>query len=283
MRHEHTDAGDPITIRAGRHAAARRRLPEADKATEAELLADLSERAEHLMLIDLARNDIGMHRAHRLGQGDRGLRHRALLARVMHTVRTLRQSAQGRPEQHGRAARHLPGRHADRAPKIRAMEIIDEPQAGRRGIYGGACGYLELRRRHGRGHRHPHRHRAEQHAVHCGPPPAWWPIRQPELGFGARPSTRQRALIRAAELVEEGVLTAMPARARGFCAIDFGTSNQASPCCRARACAWSSWAGYPTMPTAVFYASRRWRRMRAEAAVRPRRRCRPMCGASRAA
>jgi anthranilate synthase component 1 len=39
------------------------------------------------------------------------------------------------------------------------MEIIDELEPSKRGIYGGACGYLELCRRHGRGHRDPHRHR----------------------------------------------------------------------------------------------------------------------------
>ena len=59
VRHEHTPEGDKVTIRPLAGTRPRATSPEADKATEAELLADPKERAEHLMLIDLARNDIG--------------------------------------------------------------------------------------------------------------------------------------------------------------------------------------------------------------------------------
>ena len=59
VRQEHTPEGDKITIRPLAGTRPRGTSPEADKAIEAELLADPKERAEHLMLIDLARNDIG--------------------------------------------------------------------------------------------------------------------------------------------------------------------------------------------------------------------------------
>ncbi len=59
VRHEHTPEGDKVTIRPLAGTRPRGATPELDKALEAELLADPKERAEHLMLIDLARNDIG--------------------------------------------------------------------------------------------------------------------------------------------------------------------------------------------------------------------------------
>ena len=59
VRQEHTPDGEKVTIRPLAGTRPRGATPEQDKALEAELLADPKERAEHLMLIDLARNDIG--------------------------------------------------------------------------------------------------------------------------------------------------------------------------------------------------------------------------------
>jgi len=113
-----------------------------DARLEAELLADPKERAEHMMLVDLARNDLGI-------VADSGsvvveeLAAVQRLSRVMHltsrVAATLRQDCDGLDAL--RAA--LPAGTLSGAPKIRAMEIIDELETSRRGLYGGAVGYLD--------------------------------------------------------------------------------------------------------------------------------------------
>ena len=80
VRQEATPEGEKVTIRPLAGTRPRGATPERDKALEAELSADPKERAEHLMLIDLARNDIGRIATHRQRQGHRGLRGRALFA-----------------------------------------------------------------------------------------------------------------------------------------------------------------------------------------------------------
>ena len=124
-------------------AAADRRHPPA-RGTEAderarELLADPKERAEHVMLVDLGRNDVGRvcepAACGRRADGDR-----ALLARDAHGLHgagTLRERRA--PLDALRAA--LPAGTLTGAPKIRAMEIIDELEPTKRGPYGGAIGY----------------------------------------------------------------------------------------------------------------------------------------------
>jgi anthranilate synthase component 1 len=112
-----------------------------DKALEAELLADPKEIAEHLMLIDLGRNDIG--RIARIGSvalSDKMAVER--YSHVMHIVSNV--SGQLAP---GKSAidvlrATLPAGTLSGAPKIRAMEIIDELEPVKRGVYGGAVGYL---------------------------------------------------------------------------------------------------------------------------------------------
>lgn len=112
-----------------------------DKALEAELLADPKEIAEHLMLIDLGRNDIG--RIARIGSvtlSDKMAVER--YSHVMHIVSNV--SGQLEP---GKSAidvlrATLPAGTLSGAPKIRAMEIIDELEPVKRGVYGGAIGYL---------------------------------------------------------------------------------------------------------------------------------------------
>ncbi len=112
-----------------------------DKALEAELLADPKEIAEHLMLIDLGRNDVG--RVSQVGSvtvSDQMTVER--YAYVMHIVSNV--TGKLRPELSSidvlRAA--LPAGTLSGAPKVRAMEIIDELEPVKRGVYGGAVGYL---------------------------------------------------------------------------------------------------------------------------------------------
>ncbi|MEO6699070.1 MAG: anthranilate synthase component I [Paraperlucidibaca sp.] len=115
--------------------------PERDRELEAELLADPKELAEHLMLIDLGRNDVG--RVAQIGQVR--LTEKMKIERyshVMHIVSNV--EATLRPEVTAldvlRAT--LPAGTLSGAPKVRAMEIIDELEPVKRGIYGGAVGYL---------------------------------------------------------------------------------------------------------------------------------------------
>ena len=124
-------------------AGTRRRgaTPAEDAALEKELLADPKERAEHVMLIDLGRNDVG-----RVCQpGSVHLQDTMVVERyshVMHMVSnvigTLREGLSAKDVV--KAA--FPAGTLSGAPKIRAMEIIEELEPSRRGIYGGAVGYL---------------------------------------------------------------------------------------------------------------------------------------------
>jgi anthranilate synthase component 1 len=118
--------------------------PAADAALEKELLADEKERAEHLMLVDLGRNDLG--RVCRFGsvhvpefmQVER-------YSHVMHIESSV--VGELRPDKDALDAlvATFPAGTLSGAPKIRAMEIIDELEPVRRGLYGGALGYLDLR------------------------------------------------------------------------------------------------------------------------------------------
>jgi anthranilate synthase component 1 len=124
-------------------AGTRRRgaTPEEDAALADELLADPKERAEHVMLIDLGRNDVG-----RVAEtGTVELRERMVIERYSHVMHIVSHVA-------GRLRAGLGAMDALRAtfpagtlsgaPKIRAMEIIDELEPVKRGVYAGAVGYL---------------------------------------------------------------------------------------------------------------------------------------------
>ncbi|MEF2277941.1 anthranilate synthase component I [Deinococcus sp. YIM 134068] len=115
--------------------------PEADEALAAELLADEKERAEHLMLVDLGRNDLGRVS----GYGTVRVRDAFSVERyshVMHIVSTVTgELRDGQTPLHALAS-VLPMGTVSGAPKIRAMEIIDELEPVRRGPYGGAFGYI---------------------------------------------------------------------------------------------------------------------------------------------
>ena len=143
VRHEHTPDGDKITIRPLAGTRPRGATPERDKVTEAELLADPKERAEHLMLIDLARNDIG-----RIAKtGSVKVTEAFVVERyshVMHIVSNVEGLLQDGMSSLDVLKATFPAGTLTGAPKIRAMEIIDELEPVKRGIYGGACGYLSF-------------------------------------------------------------------------------------------------------------------------------------------
>jgi anthranilate synthase component I len=143
VRQEHTPEGAKVTIRPLAGTRPRGATPERDKALEAELSSDPKERAEHLMLIDLARNDIG-----RIAEiGSVKVTEAFVVERYSHVMHLV-SNVEGRllPGMSSldvlRAT--FPAGTLTGAPKIRAMEIIDELEPVKRGIYGGACGYLSF-------------------------------------------------------------------------------------------------------------------------------------------
>lgn len=141
VRQERTAAGAKVTIRPLAGTRPRGATPEQDLALEAELRADPKERAEHLMLIDLARNDIG-----RIAQtGSVKVTEAFVVERyshVMHIVSNVEGLLQEGVTNLDVLKATFPAGTLTGAPKVRAMEIIDELEPVKRGIYGGACGYL---------------------------------------------------------------------------------------------------------------------------------------------
>jgi anthranilate synthase component I len=143
VRHEHTPEGAKITIRPLAGTRPRGATPEQDKALEVELKGDPKERAEHLMLIDLARNDIG-----RIAKtGSVKVTESFSVERyshVMHLVSNVEGLLKDGMSNLDVLRATFPAGTLTGAPKIRAMEIIDELEPVKRGIYGGACGYLSF-------------------------------------------------------------------------------------------------------------------------------------------
>ena len=124
-------------------AGTRRRgeTPEQDDRLAAELLADEKERAEHLMLVDLGRNDIGKVSAYGTVRVENAFSVERY-SHVMHIVSGVRgELREGQTPLHALAS-VLPMGTVSGAPKIRAMEIIDELEPVRRGPYGGCFGYV---------------------------------------------------------------------------------------------------------------------------------------------
>jgi anthranilate synthase component I len=130
-----------MTLRPIAGTTRRGRTPEEDAELERELLADPKERAEHVMLIDLGRNDVG--RVAEIGSV-KVVRQMEIerYSHVMHIVSevTGRVPVTTPPLEVVRAA--FPAGTLSGAPKVRAMQIIRELEAGPRGIYGGAIGYV---------------------------------------------------------------------------------------------------------------------------------------------
>ena len=143
VRQEHTPEGGKVTIRPLAGTRPRGATPAADQALEAELSSDPKERAEHLMLIDLARNDIG-----RIAQtGSVKVTDAFVVERyshVMHLVSNVEGLLKPGMSSLDVLRATFPAGTLTGAPKIRAMQIIDELEPVKRGIYGGACGYLSF-------------------------------------------------------------------------------------------------------------------------------------------
>jgi anthranilate synthase component 1 len=114
-----------------------------DLALERELLSDEKERAEHVMLVDLARNDMG--RISQIGTVRvTDFMRIQKYSHVMHIVSLVEGKKHGVYHPFDLVASFLPAGTLSGAPKIRAMEIIDELESVRRGLYGGATGYMSF-------------------------------------------------------------------------------------------------------------------------------------------
>jgi anthranilate synthase component 1 len=143
VRQEHTPDGDKVTIRPLAGTRPRGATPELDKALEEELSADPKERAEHVMLIDLARNDIGrIAKTGTVKVTDAFAIER--YSHVMHIVSNVEGLLKDGMTSLDVLRATFPAGTLTGAPKVRAMEIIDELEPVKRGIYGGACGYLSF-------------------------------------------------------------------------------------------------------------------------------------------
>ncbi len=132
---------DKVTVRP--IAGTRRRgvTPHEDKALEDELLADPKERAEHLMLLDLGRNDVG--RVSEIGSvkvTDQFFIER--YSHVMHIVSNVEGKLDKKYDALEALIAGFPAGTVSGAPKVRAMEIIDELEKEKRGIYAGCVGYF---------------------------------------------------------------------------------------------------------------------------------------------
>ncbi len=192
-----------ITIRPLAGTRPRGATSELDKAAEVELISDPKERAEHVMLIDLARNDIG-----RIAQiGSVKVTDAFCVERyshVMHIVSNVEGTLNPGMTSMDVLKATFPAGTLTGAPKVHAMELIDQLEPVKRGIYGGACGYIS----------------------HAGDMDVAIAIRTgiiknqtlyvqaaagvvadsvPELEW-AETEAKARALLRAAELVEEGLV-----------------------------------------------------------------------------
>ena len=141
VRQESTPEGQKITIRPLAGTRPRGATPELDKAAEVELINDPKERAEHVMLIDLARNDIG-----RIAKtGSVKVTEAFVVERyshVMHIVSNVEGILNEGMTSMDVLKATFPAGTLTGAPKVHAMELIDQLEPSKRGIYGGACGYL---------------------------------------------------------------------------------------------------------------------------------------------
>jgi anthranilate synthase component 1 len=135
--------GERVTIRPLAGTRPRGKTEEEDERLAVELLADAKERAEHIMLVDLGRNDVG--RVARYGSVQ--LSDVLTIERyshVMHLCSTVTGRLQEGKTAFDALRACLPAGTLSGAPKVRAMEIIDELEPHRRGPYGGAVGYIDF-------------------------------------------------------------------------------------------------------------------------------------------
>jgi anthranilate synthase component 1 len=144
VRNETDSSGNKkVILRPIAGTRARGATPELDETLSKELLADPKEIAEHVMLIDLARNDLG-----RISEtGSVKVTDRMVIEKYSH-VQHIVSNVEGRLKAGLSNLDVLratfPAGTLTGAPKVRAMEVIDELELTKRGIYGGACGYLSF-------------------------------------------------------------------------------------------------------------------------------------------
>jgi len=133
--------GREVTIRPIAGTRKRGATPEEDKALEADLMSDEKELAEHLMLLDLGRNDVG--RVAKIGTvrpTEEFIVER--YSHVMHIVSNVVGELAEDQDALSALLAGLPAGTVSGAPKVRAMEIIDELEPEKRGVYGGGVGYF---------------------------------------------------------------------------------------------------------------------------------------------
>ena len=133
--------GREVTIRPIAGTRPRGATPEQDNANEADLLADQKELAEHLMLLDLGRNDVG--RVAKIGTvrpTEEFIVER--YSHVMHIVSNVVGELDEGKDALDAFFAGMPAGTVSGAPKVRAMEIIDELEPEKRGVYGGGVGYF---------------------------------------------------------------------------------------------------------------------------------------------
>ena len=137
------DGSKKVTIRPLAGTRPRGATPERDAELARELLADPKEIAEHVMLIDLARNDIGRIAT----TGSVKVTDQMAIEKyshVQHIVSNVEANLQPQLSNLDVLKATFPAGTLSGAPKVRAMELIDELEPVKRGIYGGACGYLSF-------------------------------------------------------------------------------------------------------------------------------------------
>jgi anthranilate synthase component 1 len=137
------DGSKKVTLRPIAGTRPRGATPERDAELSRELLADPKEIAEHVMLIDLARNDLG-----RISEiGSVQVTERLVVEKyshVQHIVSNVEGKLKAGMSNLDVLRATFPAGTLTGAPKVRAMEVIDELEPTKRGIYGGACGYLSF-------------------------------------------------------------------------------------------------------------------------------------------
>lgn len=196
------DGQQKVTIRPLAGTRPRGASLELDKAAEVELLNDPKERAEHVMLIDLARNDIG--RIAKIGTVK--VTEAFAVERyshVMHIVSNVEGTLKDGMTAIDVLKATFPAGTLTGAPKVHAMEIIDQLEPTKRGLYGGACGYISyagdmdvaITIRTGI---------IKNQMLHVQAAAGVVADSVPELEW-KETEAKARALLRAAELVEEGL------------------------------------------------------------------------------
>jgi anthranilate synthase component 1 len=135
--------GQTVTIRPVAGTRKRGATPDEDAANAADLMADVKERAEHLMLLDLGRNDVG--RVAKPGSVRVKSNYEVeYYSHVMHIASQVEGDIRENLDAIDALVAGFPAGTVSGAPKIRAMELIDDMEPDRRGAYAGAVGYISV-------------------------------------------------------------------------------------------------------------------------------------------